>query len=96
MFHDGVELKPEEMPAQVATATGKPVTDMEVELVFSDGRQVHLIESAVPLFDSDGRVRGAVITGRMYPNQAIGKCLQAYRGAATACAPGEFDGNFRG
>ena len=63
VFHDGVELKPEEMPAQVATATGKPVTDMEVELVFSDGRHVHLIESAMPLFDSDGRVRGAVITG---------------------------------
>jgi PAS domain S-box-containing protein len=63
VFHDGVELKPEEMPAQVATATGKPVTDMDVELVFSDGRHVHLIESAMPLFDSDGRVRGAVITG---------------------------------
>ncbi|GEM_PF-1310728 len=63
VFHDGVELKPEEMPAQVATATGKPVIDMDVELVFSDGRKVHLIESAVPLFDSDGRVRGAVITG---------------------------------
>ena len=63
VLHDGVELKPEEMPAQVATATGKPVTDMDVELVFSDGRHVHLIESAVPLFDSDGRVLGAVITG---------------------------------
>jgi PAS domain S-box-containing protein len=63
VFHNGMELKPEEMPAQVCTATGKPVSDMEVELVFSDGRKVHLLESAVPLFDSDGRVRGAVITG---------------------------------
>ena len=63
VFHDGVELKPEEMPAQVAAATGKPVTDMEVELVFSDGRHVHMIESAMPLLDSNGRVRGAVITG---------------------------------
>jgi PAS domain S-box-containing protein len=63
VFHDGVELKPEKMPAQVATATGKPVTDMEVELVFPDGRHVHLIESATPLFDSNGHVRGAVITG---------------------------------
>ena len=63
VFHDGVELKPEEMPAQVATATGKPVTDMDVELVFSDGRRVHLIESATPLFDSNGHVRGAIITG---------------------------------
>jgi hypothetical protein len=63
LFHDGVALKPEEMPAQMAAATGKPVIGMEVELVFSDGRHVHLIESAMPLFDSAGRVRGAVITG---------------------------------
>ena len=63
VFHDSVELKPEEMPAQVAAATGKPVTDIELELVFSDGRHIHLIESAIPLFDSGGRVRGAVITG---------------------------------
>ena len=63
VFRDGVELSPEELPAQVATATGKPVRDVELELVFSDGRHVHLIEAAVPLFDAGGRVRGAVITG---------------------------------
>lgn len=63
VFRDGVELSPEELPAQVATATGKPVRDVELELVFSDGRHVHLIEAAVPLFDTGGRVRGAVITG---------------------------------
>ena len=63
VFRNGVELQPEEMPAQVATATGKPVMGDELELIFPDGRTVHLIESAVPLFDAEGQVRGAVIAG---------------------------------
>ncbi len=61
VFRKGVELKPEEMPAQVATATGKPVIGEELELLFPDGRTVYLIESAMPLFDVEGQVRGAVI-----------------------------------
>jgi PAS domain S-box-containing protein len=63
VFRNGVELQPEEMPAQVATATGKPVMGSELELIFPDGRTVYLIESAVPLFDAEGQVRGAVIAG---------------------------------
>lgn len=63
VFREGVELKPEELPAQVVAATGIPVTDVELELVFSDGRRVHLLEAAVPLFDANGRVSGVVITG---------------------------------
>ncbi len=63
VFRNGVELQPEEMPAQVATATGKPVMGDELELIFPDGRVVYLIESAVPLFDAEGHVRGAVIAG---------------------------------
>jgi PAS domain S-box-containing protein len=63
VFREGVELKPEEMPAQVATATGMPIIGDELELVFPDGRSVYLMESAVPLFDAAGRVRGAIIAG---------------------------------
>ena len=63
VFLKGVELRPEEMPAQVATATGKPVVSDELELCFPDGRTVYLIESAMPLFDAEGGVRGAVIAG---------------------------------
>jgi PAS domain S-box-containing protein len=63
VYRDGVELPPEDMPAQVATATGKPVMGDELELIFPDGRTVYLIESAVPLFDAEGHVRGAVIAG---------------------------------
>ncbi len=63
VFRNNVEVQPDEMPAQVATATGKPVMGDELELLFPDGRTVYLIESAVPLFDAEGQVRGAVIAG---------------------------------
>ena len=62
VFRDSIELKPEELPAQVATATGRPVADEVLELRFSDGRVVNLFEGAVPLFDTAGRVRGAIAT----------------------------------
>ena len=63
VFRKDAELKPEEMPAQVATATGKPVMHDEIDLLFPDGRAVHLLSSAVPLFDDAGRVRGMVSAG---------------------------------
>jgi PAS domain S-box-containing protein len=63
VLRGGIELRPEEMPAQVAAATGRQVANAEVELAFSDGRRVHLLEGAVPLFDAGGRVRGAVAAG---------------------------------
>jgi PAS domain S-box-containing protein len=63
VFHRGVELQPEELPVQRACATGKPVEAMEQELVFADGRRVRLLAGAVPLFDAQGRVRGAVGAG---------------------------------
>ncbi|HOX04882.1 MAG TPA: PocR ligand-binding domain-containing protein [Planctomycetota bacterium] len=62
-FRDGVELRPEELPAQVAAATGRPVANETIELRFPDGRVLSLLMSAVPLFDAHGRVRGAVATG---------------------------------
>ena len=62
VFRDGVELKPEELPAQVAASTGKPVADEVLELRFSDGRVANLFEGAVPLFDAAGHVRGTIAT----------------------------------
>jgi PAS domain S-box-containing protein len=63
IFQQGRELRPEELPAQVAAATGRPVTDQEVEIVFPGGRRISMILSAAPLFDAEGQVRGAVATG---------------------------------
>ena len=62
VFRNSVELKPEELPAQVAAATGRPVADEVLELRFSDGRSVYLLEGAVPLFDGEGHTRGSVAT----------------------------------
>ena len=62
MFGNGVELQPEEMPAQIA-ASGMPINGAEFELVFPDGRRINLLMSAMPLFDAEGRVRGSVTTG---------------------------------
>lgn len=63
VLRKGVTVKPEELPAQRAAATGKSVAAEMLELVFSDGRVIHLFMGAVPLFDAAGRVRGAVAAG---------------------------------
>jgi PAS domain S-box-containing protein len=60
---NGVELKPEELPAQMAAATGQLVAPEMLELVFPDGRTTHLMMGASPLFDAEGRVRGSVAAG---------------------------------
>jgi signal transduction histidine kinase/ActR/RegA family two-component response regulator len=36
------------------------VRDMEMDMVFNDGRVVHVLAQATPLFDEQGNVRGAV------------------------------------
>ena len=56
----GVELAPEELPMQVAAATGRSVLDEELEVRFADGRITHELISAVPLLGADGRPRGSV------------------------------------
>jgi len=57
---EGRELSPEELPMQLAAATGKPVLNAEVEFVLADGRRAHTVGHAAPLFDERGRVRGCL------------------------------------
>ena len=63
VFRSGLELRPEDLPNQVAAATGQPAKHEEFEMVFPDGRTVHMLLGAVPLFDAQGRVRGSVTAG---------------------------------
>jgi len=63
VFRNGVGLRPEELPNQIAAATGQPVKEEEYEMVFPDGRTVQMLLGAVPLFDAEGRVRGSVAAG---------------------------------
>ena len=56
---DGRELRNDELPAQRA-ARGAHVKDFEFSLVFDDGTTKHLVSHGTPLFDDEGRPRGAV------------------------------------
>jgi PAS domain S-box-containing protein len=59
VFKGGVELQPEELPMQLA-ARGLEVSDFEEEIIFDDGEHRSLYGHAMPLRDSQGKVRGAI------------------------------------
>lgn len=60
VFENGSELAAEELPLQKAAKTGEPVRNSELEIRFEDGSSTYEFGHAVPLFDEDGNVRGAV------------------------------------
>jgi signal transduction histidine kinase len=60
MCRDGRELRPEELPMQLAAATGKEVIGGEIQIVREDGRKIDVLFFAAPMFDESGRVRGAI------------------------------------
>jgi PAS domain S-box-containing protein len=75
---DGRELVPEELPVQMAAATGRDVRDFELTIAFDDGTKREIFGNAVPLFDPRGEVRGAVgafvdITERKRAEEALEK-----------------------
>jgi signal transduction histidine kinase/CheY-like chemotaxis protein len=59
-MRDGEDVAGEDLPMQRAARTGQEVRDEELELHYDDGRLVHLLVSAAPLFDAAGAVRGAI------------------------------------
>jgi len=60
LLHNGVEITPNELPLQVCASKGIEIRDFESQIVFEDGRVVHEIGNAKPLFDEKGKPRGAV------------------------------------
>jgi two-component sensor histidine kinase/PAS domain-containing protein len=62
LCRDGRELPPAERPMRYAAAHGEEIRNMEVEVLYQDGRAIQLLESASPLFDETGQVRGCVAT----------------------------------
>ena len=69
IYQDGIELKLEELPLQISSATGQTFLGIEEEIVFPDGLRRTLLGNIVPLFDESGKPGGAVsafidITGR--------------------------------
>jgi signal transduction histidine kinase len=56
----GIPLRPDELPLQVAARLGTEVKNVELDVVHADGTRTTLYEFAAPLFDDEGKVRGAV------------------------------------
>lgn len=59
-FKDGVEIPPDQMPMQIAAATGQGQQNHEFDIVFDEGETYHLLGNVVALFDENGRPAGAV------------------------------------
>lgn len=60
VYREGVLLELEEMPILQAAAGGQVIGLAEFEIRRRDGAAVHILASAIPLFDDSGQVRGAV------------------------------------
>jgi len=60
LIHQGKSLAPNDLPMHRAAAEGREIVDVEMEVV-RDGRTLATIVGyAAPLFDEDGRPRGAI------------------------------------
>jgi signal transduction histidine kinase/ActR/RegA family two-component response regulator len=62
IMRDGRKLSPNELPMQLAAATGRAVRNYEYTFAFNDGSSREVFGSAVPLLADSGEVRGAVGT----------------------------------
>jgi PAS domain S-box-containing protein len=60
MMKGGKEVAAKDLPVQRAAATGRDVRASELRISFNDGSYCDIFGHAVPLWDEQGRVRGAV------------------------------------
>jgi len=59
-FRNGVEVPAPDLPMQKAARLGMEISEDELELRFEDGSQKFIYAFAKPLFDAQGRSRGAI------------------------------------
>ncbi len=57
---DGTEMKSEELPLQRAASSGEAISNLEFEFRLAGDRQIPVVGNAVPLFDDQGKTRGAI------------------------------------
>lgn len=79
---DGREVDARDLPMQRAARENRHTGTVEVDVVHADGRRVRLMESAAPLHDATGAVRGAV--GAFVDISERAALLQAERAAREA------------
>jgi PAS domain S-box-containing protein len=60
VLREGREVPPEELPVQKAAASGQPVLGEDIHLMSGTGQSLKLLSYASPLFDAQGKVRGAI------------------------------------
>ncbi len=83
-FHNGKELKPEELPMQASAARNIDIRDAELDVLLPSGKTGNILGSAIPLRTADGQVRGSVgafidITERKNMEEALRQSEQQYR-----------------
>jgi len=84
IFHDGVELQPQDMPVQVVARTGQELQGYTIDFLFDDGSIRSLIGNVIPVLDACGCPTGAIaafmdITERMRAEEALRQSEQIYR-----------------
>ncbi|MBD2305163.1 PAS domain S-box protein [Chroococcidiopsis sp. FACHB-1243] len=61
VFRQSQEIPASELPMQQAASSGRPVLDVELDLVIKEGTPpVKLLGNAAPLFDEQGQCRGSI------------------------------------
>jgi PAS domain S-box-containing protein len=60
VYQQGRYVERNDLPLDRAARTGAPLGSVELEIRGENGRSIHLLTSASPLFREDGSVRGAV------------------------------------
>lgn len=62
VLDDGTPVETQNLPAVRALREKRPVTNLELGILRKDGSLAWILESAAPLFDSQGEIAGVIIT----------------------------------
>ena len=96
-FHQGRELRPDELPMQLAVLGNRDITDMEVDARLSSGREWTALVSSRPLHGPDGEVIGGIsilhdITERKAARREQEKLLRLIEASGDFIATADLDG----
>ncbi|HKT86867.1 MAG TPA: sigma 54-interacting transcriptional regulator [Candidatus Sulfotelmatobacter sp.] len=100
-FRNELEIGPDQLPMQMAAATGARVDDVATKIVFEDGTETYELGNAAPLFGPAGKVRGAIyacvdITSRIRAEEALRDREQHFRALVEQASDGIFVADARG
>ncbi|HSF39204.1 MAG TPA: ATP-binding protein [Thermoanaerobaculia bacterium] len=89
ILRNGKDVPVEELPMQMAVSSGVPVPAAEVDVELADGRIFHLLVTAAPLFDEQGKTRGCIgahfdITERKEAEERLREAKEAAEAANRA------------